>query len=1042
MPYSNPTSPVPSPVKETVVHGHNSWLHHYYDQDPYRDRKSVLHTPMPIPRRSSSGQRMPNGRTRSPAASRTSSYSNHAGPSSAANAENVSGPSTPVDGLPSRRSASTPPASTPKTALGVTGLPSRPELQADTTTSESTGLGLKLEPSPEKPIPGLTRTLKDSMDSTSTIESSLPPTPADEPRSLPISSSPEGSPTKVASIKKEEDDKENAIATIPFPPFEPPPSHRTIHLSSPRTFSDTPSRPTMMGRRGSHNGQRTVSAHASSLSIDLPSSSSNNGRGQSLEPPARPSSMIRKKSGEVVKPSLKVRSMSTPDLSRQPEEEHDDPSDHEGGRPFGEERSKSVRFAGDDDDEPGTLENVITFLKEQRPVQLGQENMTETETENDTDASDFVQFRTRRNAAARAIDEAERIVMEGGSRVPRIRVDFSPDARSVLGSEHVVLERVDMATPGPLALKGTAVVRNVSFNKWVAVRFTLDHWQTVSEVSANHVCHIPSSTTGDEGWDRFSFSIKLDDYKRKLEERQLILCVRFSVDGKEWWDSNNGINYNFTFKKAPPRRAVRNSTPPSLGANFASGLHGARHRAASPLGSSGADMNKAFGVPPRSQHSTGPRDWVFPRFSANLMDETPSRVDSPSLSPPPAASFKAPGPPDVHTHLSLSKYCAPSTPVHSPEVRTTRPLEEVTTPEMRSTMNVMGGQLATLAPPEADSDHIRSASWSGSKTGSWESFSKAVEKLDTDGAPGAPAASSDDTSDMSGYESPDTTRVASDGDSTPLAGSRSPVGLPEDGSEGEGSGGSSPVSRPLTLKRSTGNLQALRDAAEQDSTETEEESTPLSSNLSSPPSPRMGLPNTLELGSPSPSASTGDSSPVNTMSMDSSVADLTNLDHDNDPSVERGRSLDLDQRYQELIEKFCFFRSPGATPMEENAYNQPFRNPRTQFSTSGSNSPSGYFYPGNGGPNRNRSPRSTPTPQEYNHEADAFRFLTNIRDEEETFEPRLRSPGAIKIPPGIVEGDGGPGNLTPRASPPSTTGAGGIWRAHDVQQTPSPGLAN
>jgi hypothetical protein len=196
--------------------------------------------------------------------------------------------------------------------------------------------------------------------------------------------------------------------------------------------------------------------------------------------------MIRKKSGEVVKPSLKQRSMSTPDLTRQSEQSDPPTPEQDKHRGFPEERSKSVRFAGAED-ETGALENVVLFLREQKVTAVGKAadpdraglpsdtDNTDMDTEMD---SDYVSFRTRRNAAAKAADEAERIQLEGGSRVPRLRVDFAPNARGALANENIVLERVELqTTSGPLTLKGTAIVRNVAFQKWVAVRFTLDHWQ-------------------------------------------------------------------------------------------------------------------------------------------------------------------------------------------------------------------------------------------------------------------------------------------------------------------------------------------------------------------------------------------------------------------------------------------------------------------------------------------------------------------------------------------------------------------------------------
>jgi hypothetical protein len=204
--------------------------------------------------------------------------------------------------------------------------------------------------------------------------------------------------------------------------------------------------------------------------------------------------MIRKASGEVVKPSLKQRSMSTPDLTRLKEEEETPEEDAPTSRPFGEERSKSVRFADADEATTGSsLVNIVRFLSKARPRAVARTmdtgELTETETElelelevdgdgdcdNDTDANDFLAFRTKKNAAARAQDDAREISLEGGSRVPRVRCDFAPHA---LDGEMVVMERANLATlHGDLCIQGTIIVRNVSFQKWVAVRFTMDHWQ-------------------------------------------------------------------------------------------------------------------------------------------------------------------------------------------------------------------------------------------------------------------------------------------------------------------------------------------------------------------------------------------------------------------------------------------------------------------------------------------------------------------------------------------------------------------------------------
>lgn len=194
----------------------------------------------------------------------------------------------------------------------------------------------------------------------------------------------------------------------------------------------------------------------------------------------RPSDrMVRKKSGELVKPSLKSRSLSTPDLTRGGAE----------GSVSGKsksshnlrERTKSVRF------DDGELESVVLFLRSQKPAAVskaadGNDNPVDGDDDNDMDLSDYVHFRTRRNggprgaaAAAAAAEEQTEIMIDNCSSIPRVRLDFGPGTEGLLENEFVVLERVEMCQP--LALRGSILVRNIAFEKWVTVRFTLDEWQ-------------------------------------------------------------------------------------------------------------------------------------------------------------------------------------------------------------------------------------------------------------------------------------------------------------------------------------------------------------------------------------------------------------------------------------------------------------------------------------------------------------------------------------------------------------------------------------
>ncbi len=99
-------------------------------------------------------------------------------------------------------------------------------------------------------------------------------------------------------------------------------------------------------------------------------------------------------------------------------------------------------------------------------------------------------------------------------------------------------------------------MQNTCFAKDVAVRFTLDGWITTNEVGGRYVCGLPEPfpSGGRDGgrfgcasygidarehppqtWDRFSFSIQLEDFERKPAEKTLEVLVRYTVHGVGEW---------------------------------------------------------------------------------------------------------------------------------------------------------------------------------------------------------------------------------------------------------------------------------------------------------------------------------------------------------------------------------------------------------------------------------------------------------------------------------------------------------------------------
>lgn len=227
--------------------------------------------------------------------------------------------------------------------------------------------------------------------------------------------------------------------------------------------------------------------------------------------------MVRKKSGELVRPALKTRkSTSTPNSTGINGEEDSDPFENSASAGFSGPKSapstpywddgsirtpKNVKFAGEDGGRK--LENVVLFKRDQKVTSVSRvmegedvENLqTETETENEQ-YDIWGRKRSTFGATSKALsaqsssassstsaiqhsDEDIRLSREISSKIPRMDgLNFDPhNGRGIRTPEFepdmVMLESVNLASGvGGLSLKGTAVVRNVSFGKWLGVKFS------------------------------------------------------------------------------------------------------------------------------------------------------------------------------------------------------------------------------------------------------------------------------------------------------------------------------------------------------------------------------------------------------------------------------------------------------------------------------------------------------------------------------------------------------------------------------------------
>lgn len=217
--------------------------------------------------------------------------------------------------------------------------------------------------------------------------------------------------------------------------------------------------------------------------------------------------MVRKKSGELVRPALRPPSRRRP--SSMP------------GTPI---FSKAVHF-------DSHLEHVRHFLQVDRPLAVSAGSSPVDNYDSDTEYP----FPSEDRSGTKSPPYEWEILT---SNFPH----DSP-ARKAL---EVRLEKVWLSSDQKNLL-GSVAVANLAFQKKVICRFTLDYWKTTSEIVAEYSHEIRPRETP-LGHDRFTFSIKLSD-TANLESKTLFFCMRYAVNGKDYWDNNADRNFQVDFRK-------------------------------------------------------------------------------------------------------------------------------------------------------------------------------------------------------------------------------------------------------------------------------------------------------------------------------------------------------------------------------------------------------------------------------------------------------------------------------------------------------------
>ena len=258
-----------------------------------------------------------------------------------------------------------------------------------------------------------------------------------------------------------------------------------------------------------------------SASSSAATSDSDDEEDLALKPP-----LVRKKSGELVKPALRLPA-------------HRRPSSLPGTPTFG----KAVHFNED-------IEQVRHFLQVDRPmaVSAGTSPVETYESESEFPFGD---------------DEGG---FSAALRIPGwdIRLPNFPQDSYERQTMPVRLERLFLSTDQK-SLIGAVAVANLCYHKLVMARFTFDYWKTTSEVAAEYTNDVRMHSCSDN-YDRFTFNIRLSE-QTNLEKKTLLLCVRYNVNGHDYWDNNRSTNYQVGFAKKTDSSKQRSVVPVQRSSN-------------------------------------------------------------------------------------------------------------------------------------------------------------------------------------------------------------------------------------------------------------------------------------------------------------------------------------------------------------------------------------------------------------------------------------------------------------------------------------------
>ncbi|GAA5816725.1 hypothetical protein MFLAVUS_010257 [Mucor flavus] len=187
---------------------------------------------------------------------------------------------------------------------------------------------------------------------------------------------------------------------------------------------------------------------------------------------------------------------------------------------------KSVHFNKDN------LEDVCLFRKAQTPLAISQKNIFwgQDEQDDDDDSSS--------SSSCSSSDEEED--QEKTNKKSLVFTNW-PTRLSDLIDKKTKVIRIEKSTIQLLdhnkLMTGKILVRNLDYHKTVTIRYSFDFWETIENCEAKFKQqhdHKNNNTT----YDVFTFNITVP-----TDATNLYLAVNYKVGSKDFWDNNDGRNY-------------------------------------------------------------------------------------------------------------------------------------------------------------------------------------------------------------------------------------------------------------------------------------------------------------------------------------------------------------------------------------------------------------------------------------------------------------------------------------------------------------------